>query len=87
MNHADCLSLVHKGAYDAGFLHRNFSPRNIIIDHDSSGLLIDWDLSKPLSVEIETPRRTTRTVHAKESHVISTNMAFIRVPGNLCLVN
>jgi len=51
-------------AYNAGILHRDISPGNIII-HEGSGLLIDWDLSKPidmLSTKPGLPRRATRTV-------------------------
>jgi RIO-like serine/threonine protein kinase len=52
--------------YAAGVLHRDFSPGNIIITSDGKGLLIDWDLSKPLSKppseRSETPRCATRTV-------------------------
>lgn len=53
-------------AFEAGFLHRDFSPGNIIIIGDGTGLLIDWDLSKPLPVSgiLETPRCATRTVRA-----------------------
>ncbi|KAF8219188.1 hypothetical protein L208DRAFT_1089104, partial [Tricholoma matsutake] len=40
----------------AGFLHRDFSPGNIIITVDGKGLLIDWDLSKLLAGKSETPR-------------------------------
>lgn len=87
MNNTDCLSLAHKHAHNAGILHRDLSPGNIIIDHEGKGLLIDWDLSKPLSKEVESPRRVMRTVRAKTvSHVVtSTNTVLIRVPGNLCL--
>ncbi|KAF8232085.1 hypothetical protein L208DRAFT_1091706, partial [Tricholoma matsutake] len=49
----------------ARFLHRNFSPGNIIITMDGKGLLIDWDLSKLLARKSETPRHATRTMHAK----------------------
>ncbi|KAH9989991.1 hypothetical protein BJV77DRAFT_925993, partial [Russula vinacea] len=45
-------------------LHRDFSPGNIIIGSDGTGLLIDWDLSKPTSTtdgKVETPRRVART--------------------------
>jgi RIO-like serine/threonine protein kinase len=52
-------------AYRAGFLHRDFSPGNVIITVDGKGLLIDWDLSKLLAGKSETPRRATRTVRAK----------------------
>jgi RIO-like serine/threonine protein kinase len=51
-------------AYKAGFLHRDFSPGNIIISVNGKGFLIDWDLSKPLSQKSETPRCATRTVRA-----------------------
>ena len=54
-------TLALMDAYKAGFLHRDFSPGNVIISN-GKGLLIDWDLSKPLSEELETPRRATRTV-------------------------
>jgi serine/threonine protein kinase len=50
--------------HSAGFLHRDVSPGNIIITPDGKGLLIDWDLSKPLTQELETPRCATRTVSA-----------------------
>jgi RIO-like serine/threonine protein kinase len=65
MNGTDCLSVAHQDAYNAKILHRDFSPGNIIIGGDRRGLLIDWDLSKPLSIVPETPRRATRTVRAK----------------------
>jgi len=55
-------SLAHKGAYEAGVLHRDFSVGNIVIDCHGKGWLIDWDLSKPLSASCETPRDATRTV-------------------------
>ena len=54
--------LAHKGAYDAGILHRDISVGNIIIDSNGKGWLIDWDLSKPLSASCEIPRNATRTV-------------------------
>jgi RIO-like serine/threonine protein kinase len=65
MNSTDCLSVAHQDTYNAKILHCNFSPGNIIIGSDRRGLLIDWDLSKPLSIVPETPRRATQTVHAK----------------------
>ena len=55
-------------AYEAGILHRDFSPGNIII-YCGGGLLIDWDLSKPLSITPETPRRATRTVRTHLCHM------------------
>jgi RIO-like serine/threonine protein kinase len=56
--------LALKDAYHAGILHRDFSPGNVIIDDMGKGWLIDWDLSKPvtLSNNSETPRCATRTV-------------------------
>jgi serine/threonine protein kinase len=49
-------------AHTAGILHRDFSPGNIILTTDGRGLLIDWDLSKPLLLQSTTPRCATRTV-------------------------
>ena len=44
---------AHKGAYKVGILHHDVSPGNIMfLDSDankSSGILIDWDLSKPVA--------------------------------------
>jgi serine/threonine protein kinase len=51
-------------AYAAEFLHRDFRPGNIIITSDGHSPLIDWDLSKPLSDVVETPRCAMRTVCA-----------------------
>jgi RIO-like serine/threonine protein kinase len=68
MNSTDCLSLAHEHALRAGILHHDFSPGNIIISPDGTGLLIDWDMSKPTSKtkqKVETPRCATRTVRAK----------------------
>ncbi|KAN0120535.1 hypothetical protein V8E52_004362 [Russula decolorans] len=39
--------IAHRDAYNAGILHRDFSPSNVIIDSFGNGWLIDWDLSKP----------------------------------------
>ncbi|KAF9232336.1 hypothetical protein BU15DRAFT_55110, partial [Melanogaster broomeanus] len=51
---------AHWHAYnDAKTLHRDVSAGNIIITNSGQGLLIDWDLSKPLSVT--TKRRRDRT--------------------------
>lgn len=60
---------AHRAACKAGVLHRDLSPGNILIldgldGQESSGILIDWDLSKitdPLE-EPGTARRYTRTV-------------------------
>ena len=73
-------------AYRAGFLHRDFSPGNVIITVDGKGLLIDWDLSKLLAGKSETPRRATRTVRAKfQLFVFWFRLTLLsRVPGNLC---
>lgn len=55
--------LAHKQAYeDAGILHRDISPGNIIIDSSGNGWLIDWDMAKPKSLSTSLPRRATRTV-------------------------
>jgi len=54
--------LAHMDAYNAGVLHRDISPGNIIIGPDHVGRLIDWDSSKPLSLQPETPRRATQVV-------------------------
>jgi RIO-like serine/threonine protein kinase len=62
---AEYILLALMDAYNAGFLHRDFSPGNIIMGVDGKGLLIDWDLCKPLSGDsgnVRTPRRATRTV-------------------------
>lgn len=57
---------AHRAACAAGILHRDLSPGNIVIleGQDPSGLLIDWDLSKPIGPS-EGPgsaRRFARTV-------------------------
>jgi len=54
--------LAYKGAYEANILHRDFSPGNVIIDTDGNGWLIDWDLSEPVTLSAETPRRATKIV-------------------------
>jgi RIO-like serine/threonine protein kinase len=51
-------------AYNAGILHRDFSVGNIVIDLNGEGWLINWDLSKPVSLQSETPRCATQTVRA-----------------------
>ena len=63
--------LALKEAYKAGILHRDLSPGNIIIDKDHAGWLIDWDLSRPLSSELESPRRAMRTVRALHRYVVT----------------
>jgi serine/threonine protein kinase len=67
MNRADCLSVAHKDALHAKVLHRDLSPGNIIIDPNGNGVLIDWDLSRPLLDfdQPNLPRRATRTVRVK----------------------
>ncbi|KAJ2911407.1 hypothetical protein MD484_g9008, partial [Candolleomyces efflorescens] len=37
--------LAHKGAYALGFLHRDVSDGNIMIDENGRGILIDWELA------------------------------------------
>lgn len=54
--------LAHMDAYHAEILCSDFSPGNIIIDLHG-GQLIDWDFCKPLSLQTETPRHATQTVH------------------------
>lgn len=40
---------AHKQAYElVGILHRNISVGNILIKPDGGGLLVDWDLPKPV---------------------------------------
>lgn len=57
---------AHKDAYDLGILHRDISIGNILIytdrDKKPEGLLIDWDLSAPVSRANRGPRREARTV-------------------------
>ena len=54
-----CVTLALVDAYNAGILHRDFSHGNIIILGDGTGRLIDWDLSKPRSMENTTLRCAT----------------------------
>ena len=80
--------LAHKEAYyNAQILHRDFSVGNIII-HDGRGLLIDWDLSRPVSSKWDSPRCAIRTVH----HIFValhdySDVQFIRARGNSCHPN
>ncbi|KAI0273372.1 kinase-like domain-containing protein, partial [Gloeopeniophorella convolvens] len=55
--------IAHGEAYGkTGILHHDVSACNILIGDDGKGILIDWDLSKKLSMEGEgRPRRATRT--------------------------
>jgi hypothetical protein len=80
-----CYFLAHKGAYEAGFLHRDFSMGNIIIDSNGNGWLIDWDLSKPLSASCETPRNATRTVRFNISPSISINSTYHHSLGYMAI--
>ena len=46
--HTD-IAPAHWLAYDlAKVLHGDISVRNIMIDEDGNGILIDWDFSKPV---------------------------------------
>lgn len=58
-----CIIVALGDAYNAGILHRDFSPGNVIILDDGSGRLIDWDLSKPVQQKDTGPRCQTRTVN------------------------
>ena len=58
---------AHKAAYKAGVLHHDISTGNILIADKgttSSGILIDWDLSKAFNSEDKhtVARQYTRTV-------------------------
>jgi thiamine kinase-like enzyme len=55
---------AHISAYEnAQVLHRDVSAGNILITDNGSGILIDWDLSKKVTPEVEAkPRRHSRTV-------------------------
>ena len=44
--------LAHKVAYEvANVLHRDVSVGNILLDSKGHGLLIDWDLSKDITLQ------------------------------------
>jgi len=51
-------------AYEkAQILHRDVSAGNILITDNGSGILIDWDLSKKVTPDVDAkPRRHSRTV-------------------------
>ena len=70
-NNTECMTLS-PDAYNAGILHCDFSPGNVVITSDSQGWLIDWDLSKPTisGPHVETPRRATRTVRVNILHML-----------------
>ena len=54
---------AHTVAYGtARILHRDVSAANILITENGSGMLIDWDLSKEIKDDDETPRQHSRTV-------------------------
>ncbi|KIM37440.1 hypothetical protein M413DRAFT_30901 [Hebeloma cylindrosporum] len=54
---------AHRFAHDnARTLHRDVSPRNIMITSEGNGLLVDWDLSKDIErVHVESPSDRTGT--------------------------
>ncbi|KAF8503824.1 kinase-like domain-containing protein, partial [Russula emetica] len=57
----DCI-VAHTVAYKrAHILHRDISAVNILITDNGSGMLIDWDLSKEIKGNDETPRQHSRT--------------------------
>ena len=76
------VSLAHMDAYEAGILHCDISPGNIIIDSDGTGRLIDWDLSKPLAARLETPRIVCTKI---PRFVIEANMALIQSSGHTAI--
>ncbi|EEB99141.1 hypothetical protein MPER_01234, partial [Moniliophthora perniciosa FA553] len=46
----------------AKVLHRDINVGNVLISEDGTeGLLIDWDFSKPITTDTETPRQPERT--------------------------
>ena len=53
IQHLFTLQSAHAGAYNAGILHQDISPRNIVLVDSGTdeyrGLLIDWDVSKPMA--------------------------------------
>ncbi|KAI9508735.1 hypothetical protein F5148DRAFT_979428, partial [Russula earlei] len=52
---------AHTEAYDkAKILHQDVSAGNILIALNGSGMLIDWDLSK--KVDVNLPRQQSRMV-------------------------
>jgi len=58
------LVTAHTVAYEkAQILHRDVSAGNILITDNGSGILIDWDLSKKVTPDVDAkPRRHSRTV-------------------------
>ena len=58
------LVTAHTIAYEkAQILHRDVSAGTILITDNGSGVLIDWDLSKKVTSDVDAkPRRHSRTV-------------------------
>jgi serine/threonine protein kinase len=81
---------AHKGAYALGFLHRDVSDNNIMIDENGRGVLIDWELAIRVKDENGTPidskaRQRYRTVSHSPAFLWPLVSNFNhRVPGLLC---
>ncbi|KAI3610141.1 other 1 protein kinase, partial [Moniliophthora roreri] len=72
---------AHQEAYaKARILHRDISAGNILISEDGKeGYLIDWDFSKEVTDDIETPRQPERTIDRGHGHACQASF-FIVLP-------
>ncbi|RXW20979.1 hypothetical protein EST38_g4875 [Candolleomyces aberdarensis] len=64
--------LAHKGAYELGYLHRDVSENNIMIDENGRGVLIDWELA----IQVKDEHGNPLNHEARQSHRTGT-WAFI----------